>query len=261
MAGADPVAVMEATTAACLATARLGDLDSPTLRMLGLTHSESVAVLAGALAEVGAPLTSSRGRGEELIARLRPALGRELPAAEPPPFVEALARQPRAGVTCPGRARIMLEPPENHAEHCLVVAVYGVLLAPAYGADPATVFLAGLAHHLHNAAMPDSGFTGEMLLGPHLEPVMARAAAMALAELPAALRETVEQARAVLPDAATPEGRAFHAADVADRVLQIAQHLKAATLTMDVVLDDMELVHDGPVKGFHDSVLRELGLP
>jgi hypothetical protein len=235
MAGADPVAVMEATTAACLATARLGDLDSPTLRMLGLTHSESVAVLAGALAEVGAPLTSSRGRGEELIARLRPALGRELPAAEPPPFVEALARQPRAGVTCPGRARIMLEPPENHAEHCLVVAVYGVLLAPAYGADPATVFLAGLAHHLHNAAMPDSGFTGEMLLGPHLEPVMAHAA--------------------------TPEGRAFHAADVADRVLQIAQHLKAATLTMDVVLDDMELVHDGPVKGFHDSVLRELGLP
>jgi 5'-deoxynucleotidase YfbR-like HD superfamily hydrolase len=196
-----------------------------------------------------------------LITRLRPALARELPAAEPPPFVDALSRQPRAGVTCPGRPRIVLEPPENHAEHCLVVAVYGVLLAPAYGADPVTVFLAGLAHHLHNAAMPDSGFTGEMLLGAHLEPVMARAAAMVLAELPAALRETVERARAVLPDAATPEGRAFHAADVADRVLQIAQHLKAATLTMDVVLGDMELVHDGPVKGFHDDVLRELGLP
>ncbi len=59
----------------------------------------------------------------------------------------------------------MFEPPENHAEHCLAVAVYGVLLAPRYGADPSVVFLAGLAHHLHNARLPDSGFTGEALLG------------------------------------------------------------------------------------------------
>ncbi|KAA2242333.1 HD domain-containing protein [Salinarimonas soli] len=260
VAGADPAVVMEATNAACLAAARLGDLDGPTLRLLGLTFEESVSVLEGALAEVSAPLSSPGGRGEALIARLRAALARELPVGAPPPFVEALARQPRAGVTCPGKSRIMLEPPENHAEHCLMVAVYGVILSPFYDADPETVFLVGLAHHLHNAAMPDSGFTGEMLLGDHLEPVMARATARALDELPPALRATVERARAILPDADTPEGRAFHAADVADRVLQIAQHLAAASLTMDVVLDDMELVHDGPVKAFHDGVLRELGL-
>ncbi len=141
-----------------------------------------------------------------------------------------------------------------------MVAVYGVALSPFYGADPETVFLAGLAHHLHNAAMPDSGFTGEMLLGSHLGPVMERATAAALAELPAGLRARVEEARRVLPDAETPEGRAFHAADVADRVLQIGQHLAAASLTMDVVLGDMELVHDGPVKAFHDAVLADMGL-
>ena len=50
-----------------------------------------------------------------------------------------------------------------------------------------------------------------------------------------------ERARAVLPDDATAEGRAFHAADCIDRVLQIAQHLRAATLTMVTVLDEMEL--------------------
>jgi hypothetical protein len=68
------------------------------------------------------------------------------------------------------------------------------------------------------------------------------------------------RARKVLPDAATPEGRAFHAADAIDRVLQIAQHLKAAGLTMGTVLNEMELVHAGPVKGFHDDVLAAMGL-
>ena len=158
------------------------------------------------------------------------------------------------------RVRIILQPAESHAEHCLVVAVYGVLLAPRYGADLGTVFLAGLAHHLHNAAMPDSGFTGETLLGPHLEPVMRRATEAALDELAPDLRARIVAARAILPDAATPEGRAFHAADVLDRVLEIAQHLRAAGLTMSEVLGEMGLVHDGPVKPFHDAVLAEMGL-
>ena len=55
--------------------------------------------------------------------------------------------------------------------------------------------------------------------------------------------------------------RAFHAADCIDRVLQIAQHLRAATLTMVTVLDEMELVHTGPVKGFHDRVLKDMQIP
>ena len=58
----------------------------------------------------------------------------------------------------------------------------------------------------------------------------------------------------------SPEGRAFHAADVIDRVLEIEQHLAAEHATMDLVLRDYELVHAGPVKVFHDAVLREVGL-
>ena len=79
---------------------------------------------------------------------------------EVPGFVEALCRQPRAGATAPGRPRLIVEPPENHAEHCWAVAVYGALLADDVDADPADAFLLGLAHHLHNAVLPDAGFAG-----------------------------------------------------------------------------------------------------
>ena len=164
-------------------------------------------------------------------------------------------------MTCPGRPRLLFEPPENHAEHCAVVALYGVLLAPVFDADPATVWLAGLAHHLHNADLPDSGYTGEMLLEPHLAPLMERATARALAQLPTALAATVKTARRILPNADTPEGRAFHAADALDRVWQIDQHLRAGRTTLEIVLTDMALVHEGPVKTFQDQVLRAAGLP
>ena len=46
-----------------------------------------------------------------------------------------------------------------------------------------------------------------------------------------------------------------------DRVLEIDQHLAAARVTMADVLGPMALVHDGPVKPFHDRVLAEMGLP
>ena len=254
--GDAPAEIAFRVTGAALAAARLGDLDGAALRALGLDDAEVSAILARAFDAVAEAIP------EPLRATLRRRLG-QLDVADDaglPPFVAALEAQPRAGITAPGRPRIMLEPPENHAEHCLIVAVYGVLLAPTYGADPETVFLASLAHHLHNAAMPDSGFTGEVLLGEHLDAVIATAAAAALDQLAPALRAEVEFARAILPDAETPAGRAFHAADVIDRVLEIAQHLRAATLTMDVVLGEMELVHAGPVKGFHDRVLAEMGL-
>ena len=240
---------------AAVAAARLGDLSFETLQALGLSAEDARAILRASFDEVSEPIAVP------LRSDLRPALGTVLDFEGAPPFVAALEAQPRAGVTCPGKPRIILEPPENHAEHCLLVAVYGVLLSPCYGADPTTAFVAGLAHHLHNAALPDSGFTGEMLLGAHLPLVIERATEQALEELEPDLRAAVLAARRILPDADTPEGRAFHAADVIDRVGQIAHHLRAASLTMDRVLGDMELVHDGPVKGFHDQVLREMDLP
>lgn len=256
VAGESAEEVAMRVTAAAVAAARLGDLDAAALAGLGLSRDEAADVLRASFDEVAGEVH------EPLRSRLRATLGDETrTVGAAPSFVAALEAQPRAGATCPGQPRVILEPPESHAEHCLVVAAYSVLLSPAYGADPATVFVAGLAHHLHNAVMPDSGFTGEMLLGPHLAPVVARATERALAELDSRLSAGVAASRAVLPDAATPEGRAFHAADAIDRVLQIAQHLKAASLTMDRVLGDMQLVHDGPVKAFQDRVLDEMGLP
>ena len=244
-------------TATALAATRLCDLDAAFLACAGLSDEAVSGVLVDGFDSVTPNLDS--GLRETLRSRLsRRVAHRPGPV---PSFVAALAQQPRAGVTRPGHARILLEPPENHAEHCLVVAVYGVVLSPFYRADPATVFLAAMAHHFHNAAMPDAGFTGEMLLGDHLGPIMARTTQWALDELDGPLRETVERARAVLPDDATAEGRAFHAADCVDRVLQIAQHLQAASLTMQTVLGDMELVHAGPVKGFHDRVLADMRIP
>ena len=52
----------------------------------------------------------------------------------------------------------------------------------------------------------------------------------------------------------------FHAADAIDRVLQISQYRRAGALTASQMLDEMELVHAGPVKTFQDQVLREAGL-
>ena len=256
-AGRDPRAVALAVTAAALAAARLGDIDGELLAAVGLPAEDAAPILQNAIEDVAGGLDGS------LRAELAFAVGRErVPSsASPPAFVEALERQPRAGVTCPGQPRVLLQPPENHAEHCLAVAIYGVLLSPVYGADIATVFLAGLSHHFHNAGLPDSGFSGEMLLGKHLTTVMDHFTDAALSHLAPPLRDEVLRARRILSDAGTPEGRAFHAADVIDRVLEIGQHLRAASLTMEQVLCDMALGHEGPVKPFHDRVLREMALP
>jgi hypothetical protein len=254
VAGAEPPEVGRRTVAAALAAARLGDLDLAKLLELGLSRDEAAQVLRTAFETVDGAIDPT------LATELQAGLAEELPQAAPPAFALLLAEQPRAGVTCPGKPRLMLEPAENHAEHCLAVAVYGVLLAPGYGADPTAVFLAGLGHHFHNAYMPDSGFTGEMLLGDLLNPVIVRGRERALSELPPPLRSRMQTALAPIADDASAEGRAFHAADVIDRVLEIEQHLTAASATMDAVLGDYELVHAGPVKAFHDSTLQEVGL-
>ena len=251
---ADGVAL--ATTAGCLAATRLAELDRASLDGLGVPAGDAVGMQRAAVGECTSHLDAA------LTKRLLAAC-EDLPAFDGggvvPAFVDALATQPRAGATCPGKPRLVLLPAENHAEHCLVVAVYAVLLAEP-GTDLGTVFVAALSHHLHNAAMPDAGFTGEMLLGPHLGPVMERATESALAQLPDGLRPDVVAARRILPEAETPEGRAFHSGDVVDRVLEMEQHVRRARVTLDDVLGDMALVHDGPLKPYHDAVLTRMGL-
>ncbi|MXO86535.1 hypothetical protein GRI38_10920 [Altererythrobacter aurantiacus] len=247
--------VCNRVTAAALAAARLGDLDLRKLRQLGLEEPEAVAVLEKSFDEIAGPIDDG------LAAELREHLARGAPTiGNVPPFVDALVRQPRAGVTCPGKPRIMLAPTENHAEHSLVVAVYGVIAAGWEDADHVPVFLAGMAHHLHSAAMPDSGYSGEILLGDALDRVIEHSREMAFAQLGDGLQGQMREAIEPIGGSETAEAHAFHVGDVIDRVLEIEQHVISAQVTMDTVIEEYGLVHDGPVKPLHDEILTQAGL-
>lgn len=196
----------------------------------------------------------------ELRDRLRAALPLPGRAGPPPALAALLNRQPRAGATCPGSPRLIVEPPESHGDHCLTVAVYGVLLSPLVGSDLVTPFLIGLAHHLHNVQLPDAGFAGEVLLGRHLPDVLATLEQRELAALPTPLADRLREVLLLRVDAVAPASQAFHAADVLDRVLQVHHHARAAAFTASQALDDLELVHAGPVHAFHLEVLVEAQL-
>ncbi len=243
------------TTADAVAASRLGGIHRFVLESAGLTADEAGEILRRAFDEVAGPIPPA------FATHLREHLGAALWSGPAPAFAEALIRQPRAGATCPGKPRIVLEPPEGHGDHCVIVAVLACILAPRYGADPAAAFLAGMAHHLHNAHLPDSGFAGEMLLGDHLGPLMERLFARELATLPPALAAATSDALALIRDAGNPVGRAFHAADVIDRVLQMRHYDQVAHFTTSQALDDLDLVHAGPVQAFHHAVLRDAALP
>ncbi|GAC1345325.1 MAG: hypothetical protein NVSMB18_24800 [Acetobacteraceae bacterium] len=255
VAGQDPAEVALETTADALAAARLGGIDAGVLAEIGLSGPATASVLLRSFDEVAASIDAG------LAEMLRLHLGHEPWPGPAPAFAEALIRQPRAGATCPGKPRIILEPPEGHGDHCLVVAVLACILAPRYGADPATAFLAGMAHHLHNATLPDSGFAGEILLGEHLDGIIARLFERELKTLPGALAGETRAALALIRDAEAPVGRAFHAADVIDRVLQMRHYDQVAQFTTRQALEDMDLVHAGPTQAFHQAVLRKAGLP
>lgn len=256
MAGAPAEDVALGVTADAIAATRLGGIDAGVLKHLGVEAQAASRILDAAFHEAAAGLPP---RSRAPLAR---SLSQPKDVAGVPDFAERLLRQPRAGATAPGKPRIVLEPPENHGEHCVIVAVLGVALSGVYGADPATVFLAGLSHHLHNAALPDSGFAGEVLLGDELAPLMRRLFERELATLAGhPIEQPVRAALATIGDADTPEGRAFNAADVIDRVLQMRHYDRVAAFTVDQALEDLELVHAGPLQAFHQIVLREAGLP
>ena len=44
-------------------------------------------------------------------------------------------------------------------------------------------------------------------------------------------------------------------------MLQMRHYDRVAAFTVDQALDDMDLVHAGPIQGFHQAVLRDAGLP
>ena len=261
LAGESPRRVALFESAATVASSRLGAIDSAVLAGAGLGPGEVREVLRLAVREAAGGLQPSEVAGlSEAVDGLPGYFERSGEVTSVPSWVASLAAQPRAGATRPGHPRLILEPAESHAEHCYVTAVYAVLVSPAFGAEPAGPFLAGLAHHLQNAFLPDSGFAGEELLGRHLAPIMARLAARAMAELPAPLAGSVAEALELLPHAETPEARAFHAADVLDRVLQMDQYARVAAFELRQALDELDLVHPGPLQAFQLRVLDDSGL-
>ena len=275
--GADVSAVAHREAAAAVAAARLAGVDAAVLADAGLDDEAAGAVLRRSIAEwrgvLPGPLPTALAAAagdlpaadRDRVERLAGLYGADGdpsddPAAGLAEVLDRLADAPRAGATRPGHARLILTPEESHADHCHVTAVYAVLLAPLYDADPAVPFLAALSHHFHNAFLPDAGFTGEVLLGGHLDPIMRTFTDRCLAELPGDLRSAVESAREILPHADTPEAKAFHAADVLDRVLQMHHFERAANFTARQALHDLDLVHPGPLQTFHQTVLRGAGL-
>jgi hypothetical protein len=277
IAGEDIEAVALQEAARALAAARLADIDAPTMRVAGLSAEEALQVLVRSLGATGGALDT------ELSARLQEALGTsggasslEVNAAGAgveiaqrtaeiqlnglPEFVRLLIEQPRAGATRPGVGRVVLEPTEQHGDHCAIVAVNGVICAPLYGANPGDAFLTGLTHHLHNAWWPDAGDAGDNLVGDHLKPAMDRLRERAIEQLPESLRQRVRDSLSVVYRADTPHARAFQTADVLDRVLEMEWHARSAAFTLDVALGEMDIVHPGPVQSFQQDVMRASGL-
>lgn len=262
--GEDADAVALAETAAAVAAVRLAGLDAGVMTAHGVPEEEAAYALERAFDDVTGPVEPG------LRSLLRDALAAPADgAADEPPFVDALVRQPRAGATHPGAPRLVLEPAESHADHSFAVAAYGVLLAPLYEADAGRVFLVGLAHHLANAALPDAGHAADVLLGDDLTAAMARAASdRALNELPPGLRDVVRGALELATEAAfaEPEARAFHAADALDRVLEMAWHERTArfrledALGQDVAAGQLNICHGGFYQDFQRDVLRDAGL-
>ncbi|MCP3063654.1 hypothetical protein LXT21_33260 [Myxococcus sp. K38C18041901] len=252
-AGMEPGAVALQETARAVAAVRLCGLDADLLQRAGLSPLDATRVLRRGLDAVAGPLDASLR--EQLSLALMPSS--EAAHGPPPAFVERLVRQPRAGATFPGRARLVVSPQESHADHCYAVAVGAVLVSPHFGAAPALPFLAGLSHHLFNAALPDAGYSGEALLGDFLAPLMKRLTEAALTQLPPRLSEAVRQALTLTGNVDSAEARAFNAADTLDRVLELEAHARAAAFTLRQALEDLELLHPGPLQAFGNDILRE----
>ena len=242
-------------TAALVAAVRLAALDAATLRAHGVDASTADHVVAAAVGEAG------DGVDKNLLDLLVAAAG-DVPA-DPvvealPPFVERLMAQPRAGATHPTRPRLILEPAEGHGDHCGMTAAYAVLLSPHFDADVGVAFLIGLAHHLFNSSLPDVGFAGDRLLSRFdlAESVTAAAFEKAYAQIPQPLRTNVRLALEHTKRLDTPEARAFHAADVLDRTLEMAFHAESAGFELRYAIGEMNIVHEAPEQQLQRRVLE-----
>ena len=283
-AGEPPEEVARAELGAAVIATRLGAIDAEFLRAERVPAEQAATVLRRGWDAATAALRRDGGSGDgtpydallatvaldggDVDARhIAPGLlhyaGR-VEHAPVPAFVARLAEQPRAGPTRPDTPRLMLVPMESHAEHCWAVAVTGALVAPAYDADPTRVFLAGLAHHLANAWLPDAGDAADVALGDALAALAPVLRERALAQLSPELRDVVEGALEVPPDTHSPAAHAFHAADALDRVLEMEWFARAAAFTLDAALGEhpgaFNILHPGPNQDVERAALRAAGL-
>ena len=259
--GEDLARVAEEETARALVATKLADIDGSVLARAGIGTHERISVFERAFDAASSPLhASSREQLRYATSNLASENGNEHDALSAPEWVHLLARQPRAGATRPGRARVVLEPAENHAQHCAVVAVNGFVAAPFFGASPEQAFLTGMCHHFHNAFLPDAGDAGDHLIGEHLTPIQEAFRAMAIQQLPVALQEEARASLNAVYRSDTPVSRAFQTADVLDRVLEMDWHARSAAFTLSVALDEMDIVHPGPVQAFQAQILQAVGL-
>ena len=252
--------VAVAIVAEAVCTANLGAIDAQVLRRAALSDDEIETILIHAFNSVAAPIDENfcvelRGRIRNL-AHESESQKRHSPLR----FVENLKNQPRSGATKTGAPKRIFDQPENHAEHCLAVAVIGALLAGRFAAMPETVFLIALIHHFHNAYLPDSGFAGEEALSEFLPRVFDSFRRECLREVPENLHETIWTQFEAIEAADTPEAKAFHAADVFDRVLQMLHHAETNEFTLRYAMEEAELVHAGAVRDFHYDALRRAKL-
>ena len=250
--------VMLDETAYAVAAARLAGIDSEVLKSGGIyAQGTRAAVLQRAFDSVGSAIEPNLADAMRNTFTGEPVRSVEREFAHD--FARLLADQPRAGATRPGYARMVLEPTENHAEHCATVAVNAALAAPLFGADPAQAFLTGLSHHFHNAYLPDAGDAGDALLGEYLQPLIETLRLRVIQQLPTGLGEAAMRSLDSVFRSDTPESKAFQTADSLDRVLEMEWHARSAAFTLSVALDEMDIIHPGPVQAFQQDVMRAAG--
>lgn len=256
IAGEEPEAVALQETAHAVAVTCLAGIDAKVLANGGLDEAERRQIFRCAYDSVATGLENN------FAALLKGALTAAplvIPAVEAPSFVDRLAEQPRAGATRPGHPRAVLEPAENHAEHCAIVAVNAVLAASCFGGSIALPFVTGLTHHAHNAYLPDAGDAGDTMLGEHHSRLMETFREKSLSQIPASLRVLARDSLDAVYRADLPEARSFQAADSLDRVLEMEWHARSAAFTLDTALGELDIIHPGPVQAFQLEIMRATG--
>lgn len=244
--------------AAIVSAARLGAITSNVLRDIGIDQFDRIVILKDSIL-VQQHLSNSLSDSLTVACNsLDQICVDEIESSSD--WVTRLAVSPRAGATCPGKPRIALEPAEMHSDHSVMVAAYAFLLADTFGANREDAWLIGLCHHLHNAYLPDAGFTGEMLLGDHLARVINSLRSRALGKFSTYYRDRISYLFDEINDLGSPLARAFHAADTIDRVVQMEHYERSAQFRVAKALEEFNLVHAGAAQEFQHDLLKSIGI-